>query len=46
MAKCRSSGGRKGNTIVERPVFFLLLLLLLLLLDVVGRSAANPGPSC
>ena len=31
----RSSGGRKGNTIVGRPVF---------LLDVVGRSSGEPRP--
>jgi deazaflavin-dependent oxidoreductase (nitroreductase family) len=31
----RSSGGRKGNTIVGRPVF---------LLDVVGRSSGQPRP--
>lgn len=32
VAKYRSSGGRKGNTIVGRPVF---------LLDVVGRSSGS-----
>jgi hypothetical protein len=35
--KYRSSGGRKGNTIVGRPVF---------LLDVVGRSSGERRPSC
>jgi F420H(2)-dependent quinone reductase len=33
--KCRSSGGRKGNTLVGRPVF---------LLDVVGRSSGERRP--
>ena len=31
----RSSGGRKGNTIVGRPVF---------LLDVIGRTSGEPRP--
>ena len=35
MAKYRSSGGRKGNTLVGRPVF---------LLDVVGRSGGERRP--
>ena len=35
VAKYRSSGGRKGNTIVGRPVF---------LLDVVGRSSGERRP--
>ena len=35
VAKYRSSGGRKGNTIVGRPVF---------LLDVVGRSSGKRRP--
>ena len=35
VAKFRSSGGRKGNTIVGRPVF---------LLDVVGRSSGERRP--
>ena len=35
VAKCRSSRGRKGNTIVGRPVF---------LLDVVGRSSGERRP--
>lgn len=35
VAKYRSSGGRKGNTVVGRPVF---------LLDVVGRSSGEPRP--
>jgi F420H(2)-dependent quinone reductase len=35
VAKYRSSGGRKGNTLVGRPVF---------LLDVVGRSGGERRP--
>jgi F420H(2)-dependent quinone reductase len=35
VAKYRSSDGKKGNTIVGRPVF---------LLDVVGRSSGEPRP--
>ena len=35
MAKHRSGGGRKGNTLVGRPVF---------LLDVVGRSGGERRP--
>jgi F420H(2)-dependent quinone reductase len=35
VAKYRSSGGRKGNTIVGRPVF---------LLDVVGRLSGERRP--
>lgn len=35
VAKYRSSGGRKGNTLVGRPVF---------LLDVVGRSSGERRP--